>query len=209
MTASDDTANAVRAKLSTYTDPYLAQTLRQAQAIEVGFAAGRRGEHRTEVWLSLCGLCRRAAAGAAELSGAAFWPVPASISPSRRILPRTQCSARSNPSPTSRTSSPWPPGRGGSASRPRPRTWRSPGRRRVRGGSAGCRYLRSQPATDDGPRRRSSRNSDDGKHITPLAGPWRRGHVDRLHDRSRAAHGVAGAHGDPGTDPAAGRYQLG
>jgi ATP-binding protein involved in chromosome partitioning len=34
MSSSDDTANAVRAKLSTYTDPYLAQTLRQAQAIE-------------------------------------------------------------------------------------------------------------------------------------------------------------------------------
>jgi ATP-binding protein involved in chromosome partitioning len=34
MSSTDDTANAVRAKLSTYTDPYLAQTLRQAQAID-------------------------------------------------------------------------------------------------------------------------------------------------------------------------------
>jgi ATP-binding protein involved in chromosome partitioning len=34
MTSSDDTAGAVRAKLSTYTDPYLGQTLGQAKAIE-------------------------------------------------------------------------------------------------------------------------------------------------------------------------------
>ena len=34
MTSSDETAGAVRAKLSTYTDPYLGQTLGQAKAIE-------------------------------------------------------------------------------------------------------------------------------------------------------------------------------
>ena len=37
MTSPDETASAIRAKLSTYTDPYLGQTLGQAKAIEAPF----------------------------------------------------------------------------------------------------------------------------------------------------------------------------
>ena len=153
MTSSDDTANAVRAKLSTYTDPYLAQTLRQAQAIEAvslqdgvanielkfGFPCA---DYAAELQPALQSYLEPVLGGArveSHAQGAYYRARSAAHAQTARQRQKRHRGGLGE-------------GGGGQVDHGRQPGPRLGGARCARG-SIGCGYLRAQPAANDGPRR--------------------------------------------------------